>query len=527
MEKKYKIWVFFLLGMLMLACAKPLSPSGGPRDTSSPVLLPDSEPNFQTNFSKKKIDLKFDEFIKLQNATKEVLISPPTTYLPEFKTRTNTLSIVFNDDEVFKENTTYQINFGNAISDFNENNKLENFTFIFATGDKIDSLALEGTVVDLLEGKPEENMLVMVYDDLQDSVVYLQKPSYFARTDKNGAFKITNMRSDTFKVFALMDANLNFLYDNPNEKIAHVDTTLLLTDSIQYNITMKAYFERQPQGILAADGKNPGIIKCALINEKPIPEFELLNDSITYTTCAHSDSLYIYYKPIQANKFQMVSAQDTFKISHRLRDTSKLTITNQSKLIEIHPEESMTLSFSQCLNFTTDSLISLTDTSGTDIAFETLINEKGELEINGNVLDTTDYLLTIYPKAVSSFIQSNQDTITQNVRSGSEDQFGNIIIVSDSLDISKTYIFNLIKGEQKLNSVTVEGHSRDSLNFKNLLPGSYTLEVIEDLNKDQMWTAGTYLTGEKSERKVSKALENLKKGWDVNVNFEVNSLDNQ
>lgn len=518
--------IVFLALAYLIGCAKPASPTGGPRDTEPPKLLQESEPNFQTNFNKKKIVLHFDEFVQLSNPSKEILVSPPTTYLPEFKNRTNTITFEFNENEELKENTTYQINFGNAIADLNESNKLENYTFIFATGDKLDSLAFGGTVVDLLDGSPQKEMLVMVYDDLRDSVVFEKKPSYFARTDENGSFQITNMRSDTFKVFALMDANLNFLYDNKNEKIAHLDTTLLLTDSVQYNIKLKAYYERKEQAILNADGKTPGIIKCALNNKKPIPEFYLSNDSLSYESCLRSDSLIIYYNPIPQEGFYLITNEDSLSISPRLSRSNALTIINKKDQIKTHPDNPIKFEYSHCLVESIDSLINLTDTSDVAINFESRISN-GLLLIEADFADTSDYLLEILPNAVKSFIQSNQDTLRANIQSLSADEYGQIIIRTDSLSIQETYIYNLLLNDLLIETRTVNGINKDSFQFMNMNPGIYNLEIIEDKNGDGIWTPGTYIGKTKAERKVVKTLDNLKKGWELNVNFDVNSLNNQ
>ena len=221
-----------LLGSAIFSCAVQKSPLGGPKDEDPPVLdTLRSTPNFQTRFQDVQIILYFDEFVQLKNIFEQVVYSPPLGVKPEVIQRGKKIKMKFSEEDTLRSNTTYTINFGDAIQDFNESNILENFRFVFSTGDVIDSLAISGNVVEDETKKPAEEVLVLLYDQLDDSIVYKEQPYYFAKTSKSGNFQMQNLRSDTFKLIVLQDENLNLKYDE-GEKIGFLDSFIFVNDSL-------------------------------------------------------------------------------------------------------------------------------------------------------------------------------------------------------------------------------------------------------------------------------------------------------
>lgn len=222
--------ILFILTVLYLGCAQQGSPSGGPRDEDPPVILESSPENYSTNFAAKKIQITFDEYIVLDNVNQELVVSPPMEEKPEIRLKGKSLLIEF--EEALKDSTTYTLNFGSAIKDLHEGNKLLNFEYVFSTGDVLDSLSIRGTLKyaeNLLV--PEEAITIMLYDDLRDSVPLTEIPLYVGRSDDSGVFSVNNLKADTFKVFALKDGNYNLKYDLPTEEIAFLDSTLIMNTS--------------------------------------------------------------------------------------------------------------------------------------------------------------------------------------------------------------------------------------------------------------------------------------------------------
>ncbi len=218
---------FLVFAGFCMGCAQVGSPTGGPRDEDPPRALESDPPNYSIRFEAKKIQITFDEYIVLDNVNQELVVSPPMEEKPEVKLRKRTLIIQFQED--LKENTTYTFNFGNAIKDLHEGNKLQNFEYVFSTGDVLDSMSVKGTLkyAETLE-KPEDPISIMLYTDLRDSVPLTEIPLYVGRSDDSGVFSVNNLRPDTYKIFALKDGNNNFLFDLPTEEIAFLDTSLTL-----------------------------------------------------------------------------------------------------------------------------------------------------------------------------------------------------------------------------------------------------------------------------------------------------------
>ncbi|HDR67892.1 MAG TPA: hypothetical protein ENN61_02450, partial [Bacteroidaceae bacterium] len=219
---------FILLTGLFYGCAQQGSPSGGPKDENPPRVVATSPVNYSNFFDAEKIFITFNEYIVLDNVNQELVISPPFKEKPVIKLRKKTLIIQF--EEELKENTTYTFNFGNAIKDLHEGNKLINYEYVFATGEFIDSLSVKGRLRNSFDlTVPEGSITVMLYDDLRDSVPLIDMPLYIGKSKPDGSFAVNNLKSDVFKLFAIKDANYNFLFDQPNEEIAFLDSSLIVS----------------------------------------------------------------------------------------------------------------------------------------------------------------------------------------------------------------------------------------------------------------------------------------------------------
>jgi len=209
------------------SCAQQGSPTGGPRDEDPPRVLECSPANYSTQFDSKKIQITFDEYIVLDNVNQQLVVSPPMEEKPEVKLKRKSLIIEF--EEALRINTTYTFNFGDAIKDLHEGNKLQNYEYVFSTGEILDSMSVRGslTYAENLE-TPDEPFSIMLYSDLRDSVPLLDIPLYVGRSNDSGVFSVNNLRPDVYKVFALKDGNNNFLFDLPSEEIAFLDSSLIV-----------------------------------------------------------------------------------------------------------------------------------------------------------------------------------------------------------------------------------------------------------------------------------------------------------
>jgi hypothetical protein len=218
-----------ILFVVLQGCAKVGNPTGGPEDINPPKYVAGSPENRSTNFSGDKIDITFDEYIQLKDQNREILISPPMKEKPLIRVKEKTIRITLNDELL--PQTTYTLNFGNALSDLNESNILPDFDFVWSTGNIIDSLSVTGKVTDAFSHKPESEggILVMLYENLSDSAPLVENPRYYGKANKNGLFSVNNIHPDTFRIIALKDGNNNLRYDPAVEEIAFLDSLLIVT----------------------------------------------------------------------------------------------------------------------------------------------------------------------------------------------------------------------------------------------------------------------------------------------------------
>ena len=224
---KYLFWGLGLLLTAFLAqhCANAVAPTGGPKDEKPPVVVEAVPENNSVNFIGKKIELTFDEYVTLENANQNVMVSPPLSEKPDIKLKNKTVTIKFKEN--FAANTTYTINFGSAIKDLHEGNLFKDYVYSFSTGDHIDTLRIAGTVLNAENKKPVDGAYVGLYAedrDNLDSLPLTTTPNYITKTDKDGKFSLNGLADKKYLVFALKDANANLHFDLPNEEVAFLDT---------------------------------------------------------------------------------------------------------------------------------------------------------------------------------------------------------------------------------------------------------------------------------------------------------------
>ena len=220
---KYIAILLVIIGFY--ACASTGMPDGGPYDETPPKFVRATpEPN-ATNNKRKKISIEFDEFIKLDKASEKVIISPPQNEAPEVKVSGKRVLVEFFD--TLRENTTYTIDFGDAIVDNNEDNPLGNFAYAFSTGEIIDTMEVSGTVLNAADLEPVKGIQVGLHKNLNDTAFTKLPFDRISRTDSRGHFTIKGIAPGTYRVYALMDGNQNYFFDSKTEAIAYLDSLVV------------------------------------------------------------------------------------------------------------------------------------------------------------------------------------------------------------------------------------------------------------------------------------------------------------
>ena len=223
--------------LLIVACASIGSPDGGIYDEIPPKVISSSPADRSISVSARKMQIRFDEYIKLENANEKVIVSPPQLEPANIRAEGKSVKITLYDS--LQENTTYTIDFGDAIVDNNEGNPMGNYTYSFSTGTEIDTMEVSGAVLNAQDLEPVKGMLVGLYplDSLfSDSILSTKPFARVSRTNGSGRFSIKGVKPGKYRAFALEDKDGDFLFSQKSERIAILQDTF--TTSCKWDLRM-------------------------------------------------------------------------------------------------------------------------------------------------------------------------------------------------------------------------------------------------------------------------------------------------
>ena len=209
---------------MVVACANMGFPTGGPKDEDPPHIKKSTPQMNALNFQGKKISIEFNELIQLKEVSQKLIVSPPMNKKPSVNARGKMLDIIFEED--LQPNTTYTLDFADAISDFNEGNVIQSFRFSFSTGETVDSLEVSGHLFEAEDLSPADGILVMLYKNLADSAFKTLVPVRMAKTDDKGHFTIHNVQPGKYRIYALGDNSNSYKFVNPGDRIAWLDSII-------------------------------------------------------------------------------------------------------------------------------------------------------------------------------------------------------------------------------------------------------------------------------------------------------------
>ena len=559
MRRFYFPAAILLAACSFFACARQGTPTGGPKDSTPPQLdSVASTPNFSIRFNANRIQLSFDEWIVLKDAPTQVLISPPLNKRPDISLKGKTVTVKFAEGEILRPNTTYTVNFGSSVQDLHEGNPAKDLRFVFSTGDYIDSLTLSGAVVDAFTGDPVENVSVMLYENLEDSVARKEKPFYLAKADKNGLFSIQNVKSGRFKMLAYDDKDGNLKWSGDSESIAFADTAVGVTPASARRFTTLRLFKDQARFRLFERNANRyGLVKLIYTGppdsiplrvEPEVPGLRLLAEKSL-------DTLLVWYDLPTPTGWQLLAGGDTVAVRDLARDDffkgyrlgflqesgaanrgatggkfNKPVVATTPTPVKPPPNVNQNPARPGFLDFTTPivsvdtSKWRLTlDSSGT-VAFSARPDSAAPRRVNiilpwqaGRV-----YQLLLLPGAVTDFYGfRNSDTLRVSYTVLSEKQLGGLNLTVNTLRPGTSYVLQLLNGKEIVETRRFTAELPEKrLTFGNLLTAAYTVQLIEDRNNNGQWDTGDYYARRQPERIFTKKLEALRANWEVETTME-------
>ncbi|WP_433814050.1 Ig-like domain-containing protein [Flavobacterium johnsoniae] len=526
-KSKFK-YISFLLVLLMMSCAKRGSITGGLKDTLAPVLVSSAPKNFTTDFKGNEINLVFDEYIKLKNLNKQLIISPPMKYEPLITPTGVSKFINIKIKDTLLPNTTYSFNFGESIADNNEGNALNQFKYIFSTGPYIDSLTLGGKIKDAYAKNVDNFVSVMLYeanDKYKDSVIYKEFPRYITNTlDSMRTFKFENLKEGKYLLVALKDKSSNNKYNPKDDKIGFIKHFITVPNDSLFELSLfketlplKAFKPIQASGnrlLLPYEGK-----QNFKLNK---PTIVLKNNGETLETIVtqfpKKDSLQIWYKPLKADSLSLEVSKDTYnkKFTFKIKDQKKDTLN--IKAVQngvINFRDRFTLDTETPLVKFDKSKIKLVNKDSAAVDFTTEYDELDQkLYIDFKKEPLQKYSFTFFPGALTDFYEKTNDTLSYKLSTKEYEDYGNLV-----LTLKNVKRFPIIveitnkKGDQVLASAYSEGETK--LEFNHIEPNSFTVRVIYDDNKNKIYDTGNFL-----EKKYAEEVTYLQESFDVRTNWD-------
>ncbi|MFD0963247.1 Ig-like domain-containing protein [Pseudofulvibacter geojedonensis] len=529
--KKIVLVLVFLA--LVVSCAKRGSPSGGKKDMEAPEIVKSFPENYSTNFNTKEIRINFNEYIKLKDLNKQLIVSPPLKYQPTIIPQSGAskqLKIKILD--TLQENTTYSFNFGNSIVDNNEGNPFPFFRYVFSTGTEIDSLQLKGTVKDALNVDTDSYVSVLLYEidsTYSDSTVYLKKPRYITNTlDSATTFQFNNIKKGTYKLIALKEESDNYVFNQKTDKIGFVETEITLPTSQEYELLLF----KEIQNFKPLKPKHQKKNRIRFRYEGPYHEdisIKLLTDNLPegYTSIItkeiETDTLNYWFKPsveLDSMLFSLKSKKvvDTFKV--RMRKKIKADSLYFKKITQsLTVDEKYEISSSIPIIKIDKQKIQIMNKDSVLVPFK--IEQNSFTNTIGFDFDKKEedrYKITAYPEAFQDFYGGMNDTLTFKVSTKKLSAYGTIKLElfntpKHSLLVQLVDKNGKIKYEQK-------GVGKTIFDFQNLNPATYNLRVVFDVNGNEKYDTGNYLNKLQPER-VSYYPEEIeiRANWDRDYKF--------
>ena len=518
MNKTTRFSLLMLTILMVISCARQGSPTGGPKDETPPVFLKADPDTLTTNVdvNLQEAIINFDEYILLKDYSKNVVVSPsfqiPPIVTPQALAKKN-ISIKFQ--EALLPNTTYSFNFGEAIQDLNEGNKLSNFQYVFSTGSFIDSLKVIGRVNASYDFKLPEKILVGLYkidSAYKDSIILQKKPYYITRANDKGEYQLNYLASGKYKLIAFEDKVENVMYDYGKERLAFHNEPIELNSNQEFNLNLfnqkTAY--RKPEASFKQEGlivfKTTGATDDVTIT--PVgKEFKTAyiqkfpkQDSINFWFNPKVDTIVgrsakLNFKVQHKDQIDEISAlysksNTERKLEFKALNDQKLAPNKDFKIQANAPLKSLDVSkihvFKDTISIPFKVSIDTVNAQNLNFAFDKNLDEKFEVNI--------------YPNALTDVLGEKNDTLAYPIKMGTRGDFGHLKLTLQNAP-KKPFILQFLKTDKDF-TVIEESYNLANKNyfeFNFIEPGEYLFRLLVDENENGKWDTGDYLSGKQPE----------------------------
>ncbi|MEX0635347.1 MAG: Ig-like domain-containing protein [Ferruginibacter sp.] len=452
-------WLLLLYISISLhsGCAQIGAPTGGARDSLAPVLVKASPQLKTLQFKGNKITLHFNEYIEVQEIQNNLLVAPFPKTNPQVTHNLKTVTIRLKDSLL--PNTTYSIQFGSAIKDVNEGNILKDFSYVFSTGNIIDSLTLAGKVLLAENGKVDSTISVMLYRNIVDTAVEKMKPDFLTRLKGDGSFEFKNLPSGNFNIYALKDGDGNKYYSIKTELFAFADTVLNI-QPLSPELTLYAFSQEKQ-----AENKTIKILK-------PVLEKQLKYSSNLSGEQDLLDKLVINFN----NPLKLV-------------DTASLALLDTN--YKVIPKGQVNI-----------------DSTRKQLSYQPIWKPGATYRIV--------FKETAFEDSAGNFLKAT-DTLSFNAKK--EASYARITLRFNNYDQQKNPVLQFVLSDVVKFAFPLNGAEWSNSRFP---PGEYEIRILYDNNKDGKWTPGNYLQLLQPEKAFTLPQKlTLKANWDNERDIEL------
>lgn len=488
--------------VFLAGCANKVAPTGGIKDVAPPKMLSAVPPSGTVGFSSGQIQLHFDEYVQLKEASRQITISPPVPGNPQYSVKKK--SVVIEFDSLPDPNTTFNIDFGSAIADINEGNVLQDFQYVFSTGNTLDSLEVSGTIREALTLKPVPGAHALLFNEsVPDTMLLHARPSYMARSNESGEFIIKNIAPGAYRLLALAEKNPDLKLNSADEKAGFHPAMVTAGDTAKFDLRLYKPVAKQ-QGISACQISSSGTLTMTFLRSADTARVEWLSaspDSVTWLWSSNRDSLLGFLHPIPADSVRLVVSglvphDDTLTCRRQLPGrfakqpsaSPTYTVYPPDGGLLIH-ETVPALIFTTPVQIIDNSRIGIMNNDSLQVQFGLrVVDTKIEFSLQ---TDDKGYSVMLLPGAIRDFYGRENDTIRWAFTRVEERSTGSISIRSKTI-IPERGILQLVDDKDVvIRQRTFSGEFNTS--FMRLKPGNYRFRMISDQNGNGKWDPGDHL----------------------------------
>ena len=533
MNKSGKYFLSFLIMVSLTQCARKSIPTGGLKDTLPPIMIYASPKMNTVFFDKEKIIITFDEFIKLKDISKQLIISPPLE-LDKYKVKpqgTVSKKIQIQLLDSLKKETTYTFNFGESIVDNNEDNPLPFFRYALSTGPIIDSLEIRGKVTDAYERITEPYTSIHLYpvdSTYSDSTIFLKKPFYVTSTLDSVIYNFKNLRPDTYEIIAIKDVGGNYLFDQNIDKLGFLEKPITLPGDSVINFRIfkeiPNQFWTRPFFINTSQigfGYYGQADRDAIEVKSKVPR----NFRYLINKNRETDTLNFWFRGDKLDSLKFaIKEEDTtrlfnVKFKKELRDSLEISVITKSIMGLL---DSFKIESNLPLVKINLDLINIKGLDSLSVPYKASLDKNYDrLSLFYDWLPNDNYKIELLPNALIDFWGNTHDTLRFSAKTKPIEEYGNIFlqILREDKDPFVLELVNL-KGES-LRRLDVSNES-DFYEFKYLMPGNYLFRYIKDKNGNKMWDTGNYLKKIQPEMVYySPDTIELRANWEINQGLKI------